>query len=64
MPDRDLTNEEYTFISRALDIITRGPSAEATRMFNALLDMGCTEQWIVEQITFGVAPVASSHVFA
>ena len=48
MPDRDLTNEEYDFINRALDIVALsdpgGPTAEEDRMYCSLLDMGCTEQ--------------------
>jgi len=68
MPDRELTNEEYDFVAMALDIITQsdptGPGESAVWMEGWLLDMGFTEQWIAEQITFGVAPTASSHVFA
>ena len=67
MPDRELTNEEYDFVAMALDIITQsdptGPGAAAVWVAGWLLGMGFTEQWISEQITFGVTPTASSHDF-
>jgi|DEB0MinimDraft_10_1074344.scaffolds.fasta_scaffold45093_2 hypothetical protein len=68
MPDRDLTDEEYDFINTALDILAQsdpeGPTAEEDRVYCSLLDMGCTEQWIAEQITMGASSSSCSHVFA
>ena len=68
MPDRELTYIEYVYVAMALDVITQsdptGPTAEEDQMYCSLLDMGFTEQWIAEQIIFGDAPTASSHVFA
>ena len=59
MPDRELTNEEYDFVAMALDIIVQsdptGPNAEEERMYCSLLDMGCTEQWIAEQLRERIA---------
>jgi len=59
MPDRDLTDEEYDFINMALDVVAQsdpsGPNAEEDRMYCALLDMGCTEQWIAEQLRERIA---------
>jgi hypothetical protein len=68
MPDRELSDEEYDFINRALDIVALsdpgGPTAEEDRMYCSLLDMGCTEQWIAEQIAIRHGDGVSSHVFA
>ena len=68
MPDRDLSPEEYEFINIALDALVMsdpsGPTVEEDRLYCSLLDMGCTEQWIAEQIIFGAGGSGSSHVFA
>ena len=68
MPDRDLTSEEYEFINSALDALVlsdpAGPTAEEDRLYCSLLDMGCTEQWIAEQIDERLGSGVSSHVFA
>jgi len=68
MPDRDLTDKEYDFINTALDVVAQsdpsGPNAEEDRMYCSLLDMGCTEQWIAEQIAIRIGATTSSHVFA
>jgi len=68
MPVRDLTPEEYEFISGALDVLTlsdpSGPTAEEIRMYCSLLDMGCTEQWIAAQIDERLRNGVSSHVFS
>ena len=59
MPDRELTTEEYAFIDMALDVVAQsdpsGPNAEEDRMYCSLLDMGCTEQWIAEQLRERIA---------
>ena len=54
MPDRDLTSEEYEFINSALDALVLSDPFEMTveedRLYCSLLDMGCTHQWIAEQL--------------
>ena len=54
MPERELTSEEYTYIDAALEVLAHsdpsGPNEEESRLYDFLIELGCSEQWIAAEI--------------
>lgn len=54
MTDRDLTDEEWDYVSACLNQIAlsdpEGPTEPEWEMYKSLLDMGFTEKWIAENM--------------
>ena len=54
MPERELTSEEYAYIDATLEVLASsdpsGPNEEESRLYDSLIELGCSEQWIAEEI--------------
>lgn len=54
MTDRDLTDEEWGYVSSCLHAIANsdpeGPTESEWEKYQSLLDMGFTEKWVAENM--------------
>jgi hypothetical protein len=54
MTEHELTSEEYAYIDATLEVLAHsdpsGPNEEEWRLYDSLIVLGCTEQWIAEEI--------------
>ena len=54
MPEHELTSEEYAYIDATLEVLASsdpsGPNEEESRLYDSLIVLGCTEQWIAAEI--------------